>query len=114
MKLPNNLDIDAALKVYESQGFNEFQLRQIKGGLLSGLDASIYAKKSHSYHLMYLAQLLLSVHVNIDHCVIDNRLDVKLLLIEYHRQLKLGKVQRLAPLDYNLIIMRPYENEESE
>ena len=114
MKLPNNLDIDAALKVYESQGFNEFQLRQIKGGLLSGLDASIYAKKSHSYHLMYLAQLLLSANVNINHCVINDRLDVKLLLAEYRRQLKLGKVQRLASLDYKLIALYPYENEESE
>ena len=114
MKLPDNLDIDATLKVYASQGFNEFQLRQIKGGLLSGLDASIYAKKSHSYHLMYLAQLLLSANINIDHCVTNDRLDVELLLAEYRRQLKLGNVQRLAFLDYKLIALHPYENEESE
>lgn len=114
MKLTNNLSIDATLTIYENQGFNEFQLRQIKGGLLSGLDISIYAKKSHSDHLMYLAQLLLSANVNLDHCLIDDRLDVNMLLTEYHRQLKLGKVQRLSSLDYRLIRIKPYENKESE
>lgn len=114
MKLTNNLAIETLMNMYYEEGFSNYQLQEIEEGLLKGLDASIYAKKSHSYHLMYLAQLLLSANVNIDHCVINDRLDVKLLLTEYHRQLKLGKVQRLASLDYNLIIMRPYENEESE
>lgn len=110
MKLTNNLSIDKLMQTYESQGFSLFQLRQIKDGLLHGLDVSIYAKKVYSYRLMHLAVYLLKANINIEQCVTNDKLDVGMLLETYQRSVFQGKTKSLNSFDLMLVEQYPYED----
>lgn len=55
MKLTNNLSIDTLVEMYENKGFNYQQMTQIKKGLMSGIDVSIYAHIDYSPYLMQMA-----------------------------------------------------------
>ena len=52
--------IDEVLSSYESEGFNWYQLKQIKLGLECGLDVSKYVNKGYSDSLMYSIRISLS------------------------------------------------------
>lgn len=55
MKLTNNLSIESLIEMYEKQGFDHQQITQIKKGLMSGLDVSVYAHTDYSAYLMQMA-----------------------------------------------------------
>lgn len=110
MKLTNNLSIDKLMQTYESQGFSPFQLRQIKDGLLNGLDVSSYTKRVHSHRLIHLAVYLLKANVNIEQCITNDKLDVGMLLETYQRSVFQGNVKSLNSFDLMLVKQHPYED----
>ena len=55
MKLTNNLSIESLVEMYEKQGFDHQQITQIKKGLMSRVDVSIYAHIDYSAYLMQMA-----------------------------------------------------------
>lgn len=55
MKLTNNLSIESLIEMYEKQGFDYQQMTQIKKGLISGIDVSVYAHTGYSAYLMQMA-----------------------------------------------------------
>lgn len=55
----NEIETEAILKKYEKQGFNCFQMAQIRRGLEDGLDVSIYADKKLSWLEMMAIRLKL-------------------------------------------------------
>ena len=111
MKLSNNLSIDALLDMYANQGFDTFQLKQIEDGLEQGLDVSVYAKKIHNWPLMRVAMQLLKVNANLEHCIVNDKLDVDKLLAECNRQIRLGKVKSLSFKELQMLRMEPYKKE---
>ena len=54
MKLTNNLTIDALTRMYEQQGFDSFQLSEIRLGLERSVDVSIYADRSYHWGQMQM------------------------------------------------------------
>lgn len=55
MRLTNNLSIESLIEMYEKQGFDYQQMTQIKKGLISGIDVSVYAHTGYSAYLMQMA-----------------------------------------------------------
>lgn len=55
MKLTNNLSIESLIEMYEKQGFDYQQMTQIKKGLISGIDVSVYTHTRYSAYLMQMA-----------------------------------------------------------
>ena len=54
MKLMNNMSIDALMHIYEQQDFTNYQLNEIKRGLKSGVNVSLYADRVYHWGQMQM------------------------------------------------------------
>ena len=111
MKLTNNLSTSSRMNMYKNQEFDTFQWVLVRDGLEQGLDVSVYAKKIHNWPLMRVAMQLLKVNANLEHCIVNDKLDVDKLLAEYNRQIRLGKVKSLSFKELQMLRMEPYKKE---
>lgn len=64
MKLMNNMSIDALIRMYEQQDFDDFQLNEIRVGLEQGVNVSVY--ENHQYHWGQMQMIRKGLERNLD------------------------------------------------
>ena len=87
MKLMNNMSIDALTRMYEQQGFDNYQLNELRVGLERGVDVSIYADRSYHWGQMQMIRKGLEQRLDVSKYA-DPRVPLKDMIHTYEKLCK--------------------------
>ena len=87
MKLMNNISVDALMRMYEQQDFDDMQLNEISIGLESNVNVSIYANSSYHWAQMQMIRCGLERNLDISKYA-DPRVPLNDMILMYQKLCK--------------------------
>lgn len=87
MKLMNNISVDALMRMYEQQDFDEMQLNEISIGLERNVNVSIYADRAYHWGQMQMIRCGLERNLDISKYA-DPRVPLNDMILMYQKLCK--------------------------